>query len=59
MIRTGAMPIPVSDIFTVVTGVAGCDLYFSRHQVPFGRDGADDISYYKRIVLYGYTLPKL
>ena len=39
----------------VVTDAAGRALYFSRHPVPFDRDGADDISYYKHIGLYGYT----
>jgi len=39
----------------VVTDAAGRALYFSRHPVPFDRDGADTISYYKHIGLYGYT----
>jgi len=39
----------------VVTDAAGCALYFSRHPIPFDRDGTDDISYYKHIGLYGYT----
>jgi 3-deoxy-manno-octulosonate cytidylyltransferase (CMP-KDO synthetase) len=39
----------------VVTDAAGRALYFSRHPVPFNRDGAENISYYKHIGLYGYT----
>jgi len=40
----------------VVTDASGRALYFSRHPVPFDRDGAaDNISYYKHIGLYGYT----
>ena len=39
----------------VVTDAAGRALYFSRHPIPFDRDGADNISYYKHIGLYGYT----
>jgi len=39
----------------VVTDSAGRALYFSRHPIPFDRDGADVISYYKHIGLYGYT----
>jgi 3-deoxy-manno-octulosonate cytidylyltransferase (CMP-KDO synthetase) len=39
----------------VVTDAEGRALYFSRHPVPFDRDGSDDISYYKHIGLYGYT----
>ena len=39
----------------VVTDAAGRALYFSRHPVPFDRDGADNISYYKHIGLDGYT----
>ena len=43
----------------VVTDVKGRALYFSRHPVPFDRDGADEISYYKHIGLYGYTRASL
>jgi len=39
----------------VVTDTTGRALYFSRHPVPFNRDGTDNISYYKHIGLYGYT----
>ena len=39
----------------VVTDAADRALYFSRYPVPFDRDGADKISYYKHIGLYGYT----
>jgi len=39
----------------VVTDAAGRALYFSRHPIPFIRDGADNVSYYKHIGLYGYT----
>jgi len=39
----------------VVTNAAGKALYFSRQPIPYARDGADNISYYKHIGLYGYT----
>lgn len=39
----------------VVTAASGRALYFSRHPVPFDRDGTRDISYYKHIGIYGYT----
>jgi 3-deoxy-manno-octulosonate cytidylyltransferase (CMP-KDO synthetase) len=39
----------------VVTDAGGRAIYFSRHPVPFDRDGAENISYYKHIGLYGYT----
>ena len=39
----------------VVTDAEGRALYFSRHPVPFDRDGTENISYYKHIGLYGYT----
>ena len=39
----------------VVTDTAGRALYFSRHPVPFDQDGANNISHYKHIGLYGYT----
>ena len=39
----------------VVTDAAGRALYFSRHPIPFDRDGADNIIHYKHIGLYGYT----
>ena len=39
----------------VVTDIDGRALFFSRLPIPFGRDGANDISYYKHIGLYGYT----
>ena len=39
----------------VITDAAGKALYFSRYPIPYARDGADNISYYKHIGLYGYT----
>lgn len=30
-------------------------LYFSRHRIPFNREGRNDIKYYKHIGIYGYT----
>ena len=39
----------------VITDATGKALYFSRHPIPYARDGADNISYYKHIGLYGYT----
>ncbi|MDR1727318.1 MAG: 3-deoxy-manno-octulosonate cytidylyltransferase [Acidobacteriota bacterium] len=39
----------------VVSTAAGYALYFSRHAVPFDRDGEGGVAYYKHIGLYGYT----
>ena len=39
----------------VVTTTAGYALYFSRHPIPFDRDGEGNITYYKHIGIYGYT----
>jgi 3-deoxy-manno-octulosonate cytidylyltransferase (CMP-KDO synthetase) len=39
----------------VVTDHRGRALYFSRSPIPFDRDAAADIQYYKHIGLYGYT----
>jgi 3-deoxy-manno-octulosonate cytidylyltransferase (CMP-KDO synthetase) len=38
-----------------VTDYCGCALYFSRSPIPFGRDAAGNIQYYKHIGLYAYT----
>lgn len=39
----------------VVTDDSGRALYFSRHAVPFDRDGAGGVTYFKHIGLYAYT----
>jgi 3-deoxy-manno-octulosonate cytidylyltransferase (CMP-KDO synthetase) len=39
----------------VVTDRSGRALYFSRSPIPFDRDGADAIRFYKHIGLYGYS----
>jgi len=39
----------------VITDAEGNAIYFSRHPIPYARDGTDNISYYKHIGLYGYT----
>ncbi len=39
----------------VVTTDDGRALYFSRHPVPFDRDGSGQVQYYKHIGLYAYT----
>ncbi len=39
----------------VVTDHAGRALYFSRHAIPFDRDGTGDVQHFKHIGLYAYT----
>ncbi len=39
----------------VVTGSGGRALYFSRHAIPFDRDGTGGVQYFKHIGLYAYT----
>jgi len=39
----------------VVTDDDGRALYFSRHAIPFDRDGAGGVQYFKHIGLYAYT----
>ena len=39
----------------VVTDLSGRALYFSRHAIPFDRDGTGGARYFKHIGLYGYT----
>ncbi len=39
----------------VVTDDTGKALYFSRHAVPFDRDGTGGVQYFKHIGLYAYT----
>lgn len=39
----------------VVTDMNGYALYFSRHPVPYDRDGSGGIRYYKHIGLYAYS----
>jgi 3-deoxy-manno-octulosonate cytidylyltransferase (CMP-KDO synthetase) len=43
------------DCVKVVTDHRGRALYFSRSPIPFGRDAAGNIQYYKHIGLYAYT----
>jgi 3-deoxy-manno-octulosonate cytidylyltransferase (CMP-KDO synthetase) len=42
------------NIVKVVTGRDGNALYFSRSPIPFVRDGADSVPYFKHIGLYVY-----
>jgi len=39
----------------VVTTLGGKALYFSRHAIPYDRDGSGNSAYYKHIGLYAYT----
>lgn len=39
----------------VVTDRSGRALYFSRHSVPYDRDGAGAVRHFKHIGIYGYT----
>lgn len=39
----------------VVTDDGGRALYFSRHAIPYDRDGAGGVQYFKHIGLYAYT----
>jgi 3-deoxy-manno-octulosonate cytidylyltransferase (CMP-KDO synthetase) len=39
----------------VVTDFQGRALYFSRHPIPFDRDGLGTVQHYKHIGIYGYT----
>ena len=39
----------------VVTDDNGRALYFSRHAIPYDRDGTGTVQYYKHIGLYAYT----
>ncbi len=39
----------------VVTADDGRALYFSRYAIPFDRDGAGNVAYFKHIGLYAYT----
>jgi 3-deoxy-manno-octulosonate cytidylyltransferase (CMP-KDO synthetase) len=39
----------------VVTTLDGRALYFSRHAIPYDRDGSGKSAYYKHIGLYAYT----
>jgi 3-deoxy-manno-octulosonate cytidylyltransferase (CMP-KDO synthetase) len=43
----------------VVTSHSGRALYFSRHAIPYDRDGAGHVQHYKHIGLYGYTRASL
>lgn len=43
-----------SNIVKVVSDFNGDAIYFSRHAIPFNRDGLD-CKYYKHIGIYGYT----
>jgi len=43
------------NIVKVVTDDSGRALYFSRHPIPFDRDGAGGVKRYKHIGIYAYT----
>jgi 3-deoxy-manno-octulosonate cytidylyltransferase (CMP-KDO synthetase) len=43
----------------VVTGKNGRALYFSRSTVPFDRDKAGNIQYFKHLGMYAYRKPAL
>jgi 3-deoxy-manno-octulosonate cytidylyltransferase (CMP-KDO synthetase) len=43
------------NVVKVVTDDSGRALYFSRHPIPFDRDGVGGIKRYKHIGIYGYT----
>jgi len=43
------------NIVKVVTDHRSRALYFSRAPIPFGKDAAGNIQYYKHIGIYGYT----
>ncbi len=43
----------------VVTTLEGRAMYFSRAAIPFDRDGADGIRYYKHLGFYAYRKPAL
>jgi 3-deoxy-manno-octulosonate cytidylyltransferase (CMP-KDO synthetase) len=43
----------------VVTALDGRALYFSRATIPFDRDGAGGVSYYKHLGFYAYRKPAL
>jgi 3-deoxy-manno-octulosonate cytidylyltransferase (CMP-KDO synthetase) len=43
----------------VVTGMNGCALYFSRATIPFDRDRAGTVEYFKHLGFYAYRKPAL
>ncbi len=43
----------------VVTDLEGRALYFSRATIPFNRDGAEDVRYFKHLGFYAYRKPAL
>jgi 3-deoxy-manno-octulosonate cytidylyltransferase (CMP-KDO synthetase) len=53
-IRATAAEVPTRTANKVVTNVHGDALYFSRLPIPFDRDGAGGVVYWKHIGLYGY-----
>ena len=42
------------NVVKVVTGREGDAVYFSRAAIPYARDGAAGVRYYKHIGIYGY-----
>lgn len=42
------------NVVKVVTGREGDAVYFSRAAIPYARDGATGVRYYKHIGIYGY-----
>jgi 3-deoxy-manno-octulosonate cytidylyltransferase (CMP-KDO synthetase) len=47
------------NIVKVVTDIFGRALYFSRARVPFDRDGASDVQYFKHQGFYAFTASAL
>lgn len=47
------------NVVKVVTDIGGGALYFSRHPIPFDRDGAGTVEHFKHIGIYAYTRESL
>jgi 3-deoxy-manno-octulosonate cytidylyltransferase (CMP-KDO synthetase) len=64
MVSTIKTPCPPQDIdnpnaVKVVTDLQGRALYFSRSRIPFDRDKAGDVRYFKHLGFYAYRKPAL
>lgn len=57
-IRAGAEEVADPNVVKVVCDAAGRALYFSRHPVPYDRDGRGP-TYWKHVGLYAYRRPAL